>query len=196
MTDTPEPIDGRHARKDRGIQVAVETTLEIFREGGVIQSMAQLAERSGISERTLFRYFTNQDGLIDAIAKHVFPQMTEFFTMMPPEGSLEIRMKALVELRVRYARIFLPMARTVERFSQQFSTAAELRRGRDELFSHQLVAWLGQEAEFLSQETIYLIDSLIDFKSIDKLLQKLDDRAPVVLYEAVMTLLGSDRRFE
>jgi hypothetical protein len=88
------------------------------------------------------------------------------------------------------------MARTVERFSEQFSTAAELRRGRDELFSHQLVAWLGQEAEFLSQETIYLIDSLIDFKSIDKLLQKLDDRAPVVLYEAVMTLLGSDRRFE
>ncbi len=196
MTDTPEPIDGRHARKDRGIRVAVETTLEIFREGGVVQSMAQLATRSGISERTLFRYFTNQDGLIDAIAKHVFPQMIEFFTMIPPEGSLENRMKALVELRVRYARLFIPMARTVERFSEQFSTAAELRRGRDELFSHQLVAWLGQEAEFLSQETICLIDSLIDFKSIDKLLQKLDDRTPIVVYDAVMTLLGSDRRLE
>ncbi len=194
MTGIPAPIDGRHARKDRGIQVAVETTLEIFREGGVVQSMAQLAERSGISERTLFRYFTNQDGLIDAVAKHIFPQMADFFTMNPPEGTLENRMKALVELRVRHARVFAPMARTVERFSQQFSIASELRRGRDELFSHQLWAWLGEEAESLSEETVCLLDSLLDFNSVDKLLPKLNDRTSSVLYQAVLTLIGREPR--
>lgn len=184
-----ENSDGRHARRDRGKQVAIEAAIEIFREGGVIESMAQLAERSGISERTLFRYFTNQDGLIDAVANYAFPQLAEYFTIEPPAGSLEDRMRALVNLRIRHAQVAGPMARTLERFARQFSIAAELRRGREEFFHQQMLIWLGDDAHGLSDEVIALLDTLLDFSSLDKLIATLGDRTEVTLHGAVMKIL-------
>lgn len=186
-----ENSDGRHARRDRGKQVAIEAAIEIFREGGVIESMAQLAERSGISERTLFRYFTNQDGLIDAIAVYAFPQLAEYFTIEVPEGSLENRMRALVNLRIRHAQVAGPMARTLERFARQFSIAAELRRGREEFFHQQMMLWLGDDAQNLSDEVIALLDTLLDFSSLDKLLATLGPRTEHALHSAVMTLIDT-----
>lgn len=184
-----ENSDGRHARRDRGKQAALEATLEIFREGGVVESMAQLAERSGISERTLFRYFTNQDGLIDAVATYVFPQMAEYFTIVVPDLPLEERMRALVDLRIGHAKMAAPMARTVERFARQFSIAAELRSGRDAMFHEQLLRWLGDDAKQLNDDVIALIDTLIDFNSLDKLLATLGPRTGDAVHKAVMTLI-------
>ena len=187
----PENSDGRHARRDRGKQIALEATLEIFREGGVVESMAQLAERSGISERTLFRYFTNQDGLIDAVAGYVFPQMVQYFTMEVPDGTLQERIRALVELRIEYAQTSAPMARTVERFARQFSIAAELRRGRDAVFYEQLLKWLGDDASTLSEEVVVLIDTLLSFNSLDKILSTLGARSTNTVFDAVMTIITS-----
>ena len=186
-----ESSDGRHARRDRGKQAALEAAVQIFRDGGVIESMAQLAEKSGVSERTLFRYFTNQDGLIDAVAKHIFPQLTEYFTLVVPDLPLDERMRALVELRVGHTQIAAPMARTIERYMRQFSIAAELRSGRDAIFHEQLLRWLGDDAKDLSEEVIALIETLIDFNSLDKLLATLGPRTNDAVHHALMKFINS-----
>ena len=186
-----ESSDGRHARRDRGKQAALEAAVQIFRDGGVIESMAQLAEKSGVSERTLFRYFTNQDGLIDAVAKHIFPQLTEYFTLVVPDLPLDERMRALVELRVGHTQIAAPMARTIERYMRQFSIAAELRSGRDAIFHEQLLRWLGDDAKDLSEEVIALIETLIDFNSLDKLLATLGTRTNDAVHHALMKFINS-----
>ena len=186
-----ESSDGRHARRDRGKQAALEAAVQIFRDGGVIESMAHLAEQSGISERTLFRYFTNQDGLIDAVATHIFPQLTEYFTVIVPDLPLDERMRALVDLRIGHAQIAAPMARTVERYSRQFSIAAELRRGRDAMFHEQLLRWLGEDASKLNDDVIALIDTLIDFNSLDKLLSTLGPRTNAAVHKALMSLINN-----
>lgn len=191
MAQPPENSDGRHARRDRGKQVALEACLDIFREGGVIESMAHLAERSGISERTLFRYFTNQDGLIDAVASYIFPQLVPFFTLEVPPGSLDERMRALVELRVGHTQTSAPMAQTLNRFERQFSIAAELRRGRDAAFHEQLLTWLGEDAQHLDEESIALIDTLIGFNSLDKLLATIGPKTASTVHHAVMTIILS-----
>jgi AcrR family transcriptional regulator len=189
-----ENSDGRHARRDRGKQTVLETSLEIFREGGVIESMAHLAERSGVSERTLFRYFTNQDGLIDAVASYIFPQLVPFFTLQVPPGSLDERMRSLVELRVGHTQMSAPMARTLERFERQFSIASELRRARDDAFHEQLLTWLGDDAQDLDEESIALIDTLIGFNSLDKLLAKIGPKTADAVHHAVMTIISSQKK--
>ena len=185
-----ENSDGRHARRDRGKQSALEAAVQIFRDGGVIESMAQLAEKSGISERTLFRYFTNQDGLIDAVAKYIFPQLTEYFTLVVPDLPLKERMRALVDLRVSHTQIAAPMARTIERYMRQFSIAAELRSGRDAIFHEQLLRWLGDDAKDLNEVKIALIETLIDFNSLDKLLATLGPRTNEAVHKALMILIN------
>lgn len=186
-----ENSDGRHARRDRGKQAALEAAAQIFRDGGVIESMAQLAEKSGISERTLFRYFTNQDGLIDAVAKYMFPRLTPYFTIVVPDLPLDERMRALVDLRVGHTQIAAPMARTIERYARQFSIAAELRSGRDAIFHEQLLRWLGDDAHNLSEEVIAMIETIIDFNSLDRLLATLGPRTNDAVHTAVMRLINS-----
>lgn len=194
MAQPPENSDGRRARRDRGKQAALEASLEIFRDGGVIESMAHLAERSGISERTLFRYFTNQDGLIDAVASYIFPQLVPYFTLEVPPGSLDERMRALIELRVGHTQKSAPMARTLDRFERQFSIAAALRRGRDAAFHEQFLTWLGHDAQYLDVESIALIDTLIGFNTLDKLLATIGPKTTDAVHHAVMTIISAQQK--
>ena len=50
-------IDGRRARRDRNRERVVDAMLELYREGDLRPSVNTVAERSGVSHRSVFRYF-------------------------------------------------------------------------------------------------------------------------------------------
>lgn len=63
--------DGRHARSERSRQAMVEALLGLLREGNVRPSSAQIAERAGVTQRTLFNQFGDMDSLVAAVSAHV-----------------------------------------------------------------------------------------------------------------------------
>ncbi|MEN9645707.1 MAG: hypothetical protein RL238_2376 [Actinomycetota bacterium] len=60
------PADGRRARRDRNRDAVVRALLALYNEGNLDPSTEEIAARSGVSARSLFRYFDDSDDLSQA----------------------------------------------------------------------------------------------------------------------------------
>ena len=72
MTDSGEiqtPIDGRAARRERNIDNVLDVVLEMFAEESLFPTIEQAAKRSGLSLRSLYRYFADPGELLEAVIK-------------------------------------------------------------------------------------------------------------------------------
>lgn len=56
--------DGRRLRRSRNRDAAVDALLSLYRDGRLDPSAAEIAERAGLSPRSLFRYFDDVDDLV------------------------------------------------------------------------------------------------------------------------------------
>lgn len=69
--DATAESDGRHARRDRNRQAVVDAMLTLYGSGNLDPSSDQIAERAGLSPRSLFRYFDDINDLVRvAVARH------------------------------------------------------------------------------------------------------------------------------
>ena len=82
--DSPRSTDGRHARSERSREAMVDALLELLREGSGRPSSAQIAERAGVTQRTLFNQFGDMDSLISAVAVR---QTQRFVKLLPDAGT-------------------------------------------------------------------------------------------------------------
>ena len=115
--DAPKTtIDGRHARSERSRQAMVDALLGLLTEGNVRPSSAQIADRAGVTQRTLFNQFGDMDSLITAVAAR---QVQRFLELQPQagEGTLEERVRRYSEglellleetMHVRWAMLINP----------------------------------------------------------------------------------------
>ncbi len=72
MTDVGElqtPTDGRAARRERNIDNVLDVVLEMFAEESLFPTIEQAAKRSGLSLRSLYRYFADPGELLEAVIK-------------------------------------------------------------------------------------------------------------------------------
>ncbi|MGN6472041.1 MAG: TetR/AcrR family transcriptional regulator [Mycobacteriales bacterium] len=132
MTATSSELDGRRARRGRNREAVVDALLELFREGDLNPSVASVAERSGVSLRSVFRYFDDLDemGRI-AIGRHLDSVGHLFDLPNLGEGPRAARIDALVSQRVAlYERVAPVMRAALIRapFQQVISTALSRRR--------------------------------------------------------------------
>lgn len=90
VSPPPAAVDGRHARSERSRQAMVDALLDLLRSGVLRPSSAQIAERAGVTQRTLFNQFGDMDSLISAVAAR---QSERVLSMLPSagEGTLEER---------------------------------------------------------------------------------------------------------
>lgn len=94
--------DGRTQRRERNREAVIEALLDIIRTGEMEPSAAAIADRAGVSHRSVFRYFADLDDLVRTAVDH------EFKTVYPlglipdiGQGSLERRVDALIDSRLR-----------------------------------------------------------------------------------------------
>ena len=83
MQDAQEPEDGRHARRLRNRDTILDAATSLFLEGNHNPSADQIAERSQISARSLFRHFDTIDTLVAAAIRRFFD--THVTILIPPE---------------------------------------------------------------------------------------------------------------
>lgn len=141
--------DGRHLRRDRNRTAVVDALLTLYSEGNLDPSSVEIAERAGLSPRSLFRYFDDVD---DLCHEAVMARQRKLLPLLPidatPADSLELRVAALLRQR---AAVFAAMgnAGRVARVREPFLPviAAELAIARaflrsqiERLFAPELTA--------------------------------------------------------
>jgi AcrR family transcriptional regulator len=149
--DAAEPVDGRVARRQRNIDAVLDVVLEMFAEDAMFPTIEQAATRSGLSLRSLYRYFADPGELLEATVKRSNQVGRELARLRAiGEGPLEDRIEDFVAMRLRLhdgiGSVFRATAANAarhprirneleknrndlrEQFELQF--APELRRGR------------------------------------------------------------------
>ena len=94
--------DGRHLRRDRNRDAVVAAAITFVAEGESQPTAAMIAERSGRSLRSVFRYFADLDDLlVVAVAGFVGENHQHFAFTQPPCGTpLAERIEQWIDFRV------------------------------------------------------------------------------------------------
>jgi AcrR family transcriptional regulator len=112
MTGT---TDGRTARRDRNRNEVVEAALALVDEGVEDPTIEQLTERSGVSVRSVFRYFEGLDDLRRAVIRRHFERVLPVLeTVDAGDGSIDTRIKRFVESRLKFNESIAGPARTAQ----------------------------------------------------------------------------------
>src|SRR3954453_11767211 len=96
-----EPVARRRLRTERGRELVVTALLEFFDEGESQPGAARIAERGGVSERSVFRYFDDLDALAAEAWARQIGRGPALFAPPDATGDLERRVRALADQRMR-----------------------------------------------------------------------------------------------
>jgi len=127
-----EHRDGRRAWRDRNRLAVVDALLDFYAEGNLRPGAQAVAERSGVSRRSVFRYFEDLDDLDrTAIARQ--HERVAHLVEIPSlgQGTLESRIERIAACRVALYEAIAPVARvTRTRAPFHHLLAEQLARGR------------------------------------------------------------------
>lgn len=103
-TTTPlddERVDGRTMRRTRNRTAVIVALLDIIREGNLHPGASEIADRAGVSHRSIFRYFDDLDDLVRTAIDHAFAEAGPL-AEIPDRGTgpLESRLRVFVDARV------------------------------------------------------------------------------------------------
>ena len=115
MTETEgaTTVDGRRARRERGRQAVLDAMVDLLREGRTPPTTQEVAERSGVSPASIFRYFDGLDELRGQTITHFLARYQHLFAMPPVTGGLDERIASYVDNRITLYEAIAPVARMV-----------------------------------------------------------------------------------
>jgi len=101
LTERDEPADGRTLRRTRNRTAVITALLDMIREGDLHPGAAEIAERAGVSHRSIFRYFDDLDDLVRTTIDQAFQEARPLSTIPDAgSGTLDQRVAALVDARL------------------------------------------------------------------------------------------------
>jgi AcrR family transcriptional regulator len=107
----PEPIDGRTARAARTRDAIVEACLELIDEGDLRPTAPRIAERAGVSVRSVFQHFDDLEALFSAVGDKVRVRLGPLLAPIDPAVPLPQRAAALVAQRSAVLEELTPVLR-------------------------------------------------------------------------------------
>jgi len=112
---TGQPVDGRRARRHRSRDLAVDALLDLLNEGIARPTAQQVAERSGVSLRSIFRIFDDVQSLHMAASDRQMSRVRHLFVDIVATGTLEERVRATVATTTRLYEQVAPIRRAALR---------------------------------------------------------------------------------
>ena len=163
-------MDGRTARRDRNRNEVVEAALALVDEGVMDPSVEQLTERSGLSARSIFRYFEGLDDLRRAVIRSQFERLQPLLDSIEAgDGSLETRIKKFVDARLKFNEAIAGPARTARMRSHFAPVIAEdiqqYRQVLDSAVRRHFAPELKVRSKAEAEDLTALIDTLVSFDS-------------------------------
>lgn len=96
-----ERVDGRTLRRTRNRTAVIAALLAIIREGNLRPGASEIADRAGVSHRSIFRYFDDLDDLVRTAIDFAFVEAGPLAGI--PDiavGSLDERIASFVDARI------------------------------------------------------------------------------------------------
>src|ERR671918_2160584 len=78
--------EGRTVRAERTRQALVDALLGLLDAGDLSPTAAAIAQRAGVSERSLFQHFPDREALFEAVARQQYERVMP--TLRPVDASL------------------------------------------------------------------------------------------------------------
>lgn len=197
---SPQPTidDGRSARRDRNREAVLDAVLELFSEGSLAPAAQDVAARSGVSLRSVYRYYADMDGLARAaIARHVEKVQPLLEVTDLGDGPLPERAARIVERRLALYQAVAPTMRAalvLARRNQIVRDQIDANRRRlleqvRRMFQPELRALVAPDR----REVTAALDVLLGFESVEHLRHDRGFSAAAtgrVLIRSVLALLG------
>lgn len=119
MGDSDTAGDGRVQRRVRNQDAVVTAILALLDEGDAQPTAHQVAQRSGVSMRSIFRQFDDMDALHRAAIDRQIERITPMLTPLPTDGTAALRIEALVGSRREIFEAIAPVRRLALRLAPQ-----------------------------------------------------------------------------
>jgi TetR/AcrR family transcriptional regulator, regulator of autoinduction and epiphytic fitness len=142
------PTDGRAARAARTRDAIVDATVALVESGDLRPTAPRIAERAGVSVRSVFQHFDDLPSLYTAVVQRVVERLAVLVTPTDPGAPLDRRVVDFVEHRAalfeavtpfrRAAAVHGPFAREIRDAVAQ--GAAFLRQEVEAVFAPELAA--------------------------------------------------------
>jgi TetR/AcrR family transcriptional regulator of autoinduction and epiphytic fitness len=169
-----QPLDGRVARRERNRDAVLDVVLEMFTEELLWPSIELASTRSGISLRSVYRYFPDPAALIEAAIRRNVEKNREF-ALLPAigRGPLGTRIDEFVAMRVRLHERIGPVFRaTIHNAPSHERVRDELAEAR-RLFREQFERQFAPEVDGLGtarrQDVVAAGDVLTQIDAVDLL---------------------------
>ncbi len=183
--------DGRRMRTERGRAAVVEALIDLVNEGNH-PTVAQIAERAGVSERTVFRYFPDREAMYTAAAVEIFPKVAHCVSLVPPDGPTEVRLRELLKLRVEITQIAGRIAQWVESDDKPSDLQKTIVTLRGEHLYQQVTIWLQPELATADHSLASVLNSMLNHWPVGMLLEEFSPEECVdALYSAIIKMLRS-----
>lgn len=167
-------VDGRTARRDRNRDAVLDAVIELFTEGQVELVAADVAERSGVSLRSVYRYFDD----LEALARAAIARQTERFAPLAAladdrSGTLDERIERIVDVRLRlYEAVGATRRAAIQRAASNPILADQLEHTRV-LLDRQVEALFAPELDALDSavraNVSPALEVLLTFETYDQL---------------------------
>jgi len=198
---SPVKTDGRQLRRQRNREAVVDALLDLYRDGNLHPSTEEIAVRSGLSPRSLFRYFDDVDDLTRTAILRIERQAADLFAIdVAPTAELDTKARALVDQRFSLFDT-VGSAAAVSRLRSPFQPilADRLKRNRS-LLRSQIESLFAPELTLMERReagvAVAAADVLTSFESHQLLLRDQElsaGQAKEAMSSALVALLGTGR---
>ncbi len=96
-------VDGRRQRTERSRNAIIKASVALVREGILIPTAQQIAERAGVGLRTFFRHFEDMSALFVAVDESICDEYIQLTLGGDRKGTIEERIEHAVE---RHAEVY------------------------------------------------------------------------------------------
>lgn len=172
--DELPPADGRRARRERNRTAVLDCVVSMFTEESMIPTIEQAAQRSGLSLRSIYRYFEDGDALVEAAIERSLEAGKPLAHIESiGKGPLASRIDRFLDVRMKLyehsASSFQATVHNATRSPRIRDALDATRRGLREQFELQFAPELQAMDRGSRDHVVAVGDVLTQFDSIDLL---------------------------
>jgi TetR/AcrR family transcriptional regulator, regulator of autoinduction and epiphytic fitness len=160
---TPPAIDGRTLRSLRTREAIVDATIGLLEEGDLRPTAPRVAERAGVSVRSVFQHFDDLETLHASVAERLVDRVAVLLVPVAPELPLDERLDRFVHQRALLLEAVTPIRRAADvhgPFSSEIT--ARLRDGQAFL-REELMRTFGPELDRAGDDLIDSLDAVLSW---------------------------------
>jgi AcrR family transcriptional regulator len=111
--EAAEALDGRLGRTARSRLAICEACLDLVQEGVLQPGADQIAERAGVSRRSVFNHFADLAELYDAVVEAGMQRCAPLLEAIPAEQPVQRRVEQLARVRAKFLEATAPFTRAL-----------------------------------------------------------------------------------